>query len=197
MTTRILCLLLLLNTFSLRAQDKLSFTSSPFAFCIGAPLTWKLLPASFPTEDYELQNKNLFDLVKKERSIPIVRIVKPVADNRTISPAVQVFVESAEGQAPTDFLVSASESAAAGYENFQIVHKASDTTLNGIRAAYMESTFVTAYSGGRRFATLSRLWAVPRDKMMFVIAVSGQPEDLKALTNEIEMILGTVRFTNQ
>jgi len=198
MNTRFLCaLLLLLDTFSLRAQDTKSFTSAPFSFGIGAPLTWKLLPASFPTEDYELQNKSLFDLVEKERSVPIVRIVKAVPDNRTISPAVQVFVQPAEGQTATDFLSTASKSAAAGFENFQIVHQASDTTLNGIQAAYIESTFITVYPGGIRFKTLSRLWAIPRDKIMFVISISGQPDDLKALSTEVDMILRTVKFTTK
>jgi hypothetical protein len=197
MLLRVLYFFFLLTTCSLRAQDQHSFTSAPFSFRIGAPLTWKLLPASFPTEDYELQNKNLFDLVEKERSVPIIRIVKPVPGNHTISPAVQVFVQSAEGQTPTDFLSSTCPSAAAGFEDFQILQKASDTTLNGIRAASMESTFITVYPGGRRFRTLSRLWAIPRDNMMFVISISGQPDDLKALTNEVDMILRTIRFTKE
>ncbi len=101
-----------------------------------------------------------------------------------------------DGQTPTDFLLTSSESAAAGFENFQIVHQASDTILHGIKAAYIESTFITAYPGGRRFKTLSRLWAIPHDKMMFVISISGQPDDLQALSNDVDMILKTVKFTN-
>ena len=61
----------------------------------------------------------------------------------------------------------------------------------------METTFVTPYPDGRRFSTLSRVWAIPRDKMMFVISVTGQPDDLKALASDIEIILKSFKFTNE
>lgn len=197
MNIRLFCLLLVICASSLRAQDERTFTSDPFSLSISAPRSWKLIPASFPTEEYELRNKNLFDLVKTNRNLPIVRIVKPVEGNRTISPAVQVFVEPDEGKTPLEFLLSASKSAAAGFEDFRITKKAADTTLNGIKAASIESAFTVAYSGGRSFPSVSRLWVIPRDKMMFVIAVTGQPDDLKALTNDIEFILRSVRFTSE
>jgi hypothetical protein len=193
----ILCFLFPLGAIVARAQDLQSFDSAPFSFHIGAPLTWKLLPASFPIEKYELQNKNLFKMVETETNVPIIRIVKPVAGNGTISPAVQVFVESSEGQSPVEFLASTEASAEVGFQNFQLVQKPTVTNLNGAPAAYTESTFVTVYPGARRFDTLSRVWAIPRGKMMFVISISGQPDDLKALDNEVRMILGTVKFTHE
>jgi hypothetical protein len=174
-----------------------SFTSDPFSFSIGAPLTWKLVPATFPTEEYKIHNENLIDVVADRKRLPIVRIAKPVPDNRTISPAVQVFVELAEGQTPVRFLTHASKSAALGFADFQIAHEPEEITLHGLKAAYIETTFTVEYSRERRFPTLSRLWAIPRGKLMFVIAASGQPDDLKALDNDIKLILTTVRFTNE
>ena len=51
--------------------------------------------------------------------------------------------------------------------------------------------------GDRRFKTVSRMWAIPRDKMMFVIVISGQPDDLNAVSHDIELILSTVHLKNE
>jgi hypothetical protein len=61
----------------------------------------------------------------------------------------------------------------------------------------IESTFVAPYPGGRRFPTLSRVWAVPRDKMIFVVSLTGQPNDLKTLGSDIAIILKSIRFTTE
>ena len=194
---RLVLVLLLFSSLSVRAEDLRSFVSEPFSFKIGAPLTWTLLPADFPTVAYKVHHENINDLVADREKLPLVRIVKAVPENRTISPAVQVFVEFAKGSTPTGFLTSASRSVATGFADFKITHEASDKKLNGIQAAYIECTFTAEYSHDRRFPTLSRLWAIPRDKLMFVIAITGQPDDLKPLANEIDLILSTIKFTNE
>jgi len=193
----VLSALLMLNSVALAGFEMHSFTSDPFSFTIGAPLTWTLLPASFPTEEYRLHNQNLYDLVSERHMVPIIRIVKPIHETQAISPAVQVFVEPDEGETPVEYLATTIKMSATSYRDFRIVKAPSDNILNGTKAAFMECTFVVEYSGGRSFPTDSRLWAIGRDKMMFVIAVSGEPDDLKALSQEIDMIMGTVRFKKE
>ena len=181
---------------SLRTRPA-TFTSEPFALSISAPQTWKVIPEDFPTAEYETRNKNLLEVVTKHENLPIVRIVKPVAGNRTINPAIQIFVVPDGGQTPKAFLAATGADAAQAFEDFKIVHKASDTTLNGVKAAAIELTFTVAYPGRGRFPTLSRSWAIPRDKMMFVIAVTGQPDDLKALARDVDLILKSIHFKNE
>jgi hypothetical protein len=196
MNTRSLLLLLILSALPIRAEEATTFTSEPFSLSISAPRTWKLVPEDFPTEEYAVR-KDLLAVVTKHEKVPIVRIVKPVAGNRTISPAVQIFVVPDRGSSPKVYLWSVSRGAAEAFEDFHITHDPSDTTLNGIKAATIESTFITPYPGGRRFPTLSRVWAIPHNKMMFVVSVTGQPDDLKALTDDIDIILKSIKFKNE
>ena len=195
MNTRLILLLILLSP-PINAEEATTFTSKPFSLRISAPLPWKLVPADFPVEEYAVR-KDLLDVVTSHRSLPIVRIAKPVAGNATISPAVQIFVVPAKGSTPKLFLWSQSRTAEAGFEDFRITQPPSETDLAGVKCAMIESTFVTPYSGGRRFPTLSRVWAIPRDKMMFVVSVTGQPDDLKALASDIDIILKSLKFTNE
>jgi len=195
MNARIILLLILLS-LPINAQEPATFTSKPFSLTISAPLGWRLVPSDFPVQEYAV-SKNLLEVVFSRRSLPIVRIAKPVAGNATISPAVQIFVVPARGTTPKLFLWSQSRTAEAGFEDYRITQLPSETDLARIECAMIESTFVTPYAGGRRFQTLSRVWAIPRHEMMFVVSVTGQPDDLKALANDIDIILKSIKFTKE
>lgn len=195
MNARLIMLLILLSPL-INAEEPATFTSKPFSLTVSAPLGWKLVPADFPVEEYAVR-KDLLDVVTSRRNVPIVRVAKPVAGNATISPAVQIFVVPAKGSTPKLFLWSQSRTAEAGFEDFRITQAPSETELAGTNCAMIESTFVTPYPGGRRFPTLSRVWAIPRDKMMFVVSVTGQPDDLKTLAKDVDIILKSIKFTNE
>lgn len=197
MKNALLCFLAVWSAAALFAQEPTTFSSEPFRLKISAPQGWRLIPDAFPVADYELNDKNLSKLAAKYKNLAIARIVKPVAGNRTISPAVQIFVVPDEGMTPKEYLSSAAADVSTVYEEFQITRKVTDTTLNGIKAAAIETTFITPYSGGRRFPTLSRMWAVPRDKLLFIFTVTGQPDDLKSLTKDIDLILKSIHFENE
>ncbi|HEX8312550.1 MAG TPA: hypothetical protein VF614_14605 [Chthoniobacteraceae bacterium] len=196
MKARIVWLLVILLSSLTLAQEPATFTSKPFSLTVSAPLGWKLVPADFRVEEYAVR-KDLLEVVTSRRNVPIVRVAKPVAGNATITPVVQIFVVPAEGSTPKLFLWSQTRTAEAGFEDFRITQAPSETELAGTKCAMIESTFVTPYPGGRRFPTLSRVWAVPRDKMIFVVSLTGQPNDLKTLGSDIAIILKSIRFTTE
>lgn len=197
MNPKILAILLTLAPSLLRAEDPVTFTSEPFSLTISAPATWRLVPADFPTQEYDLHKKNAVEVVGSHENLPIVRIAKPVADKFSPVPIVQVFVVADKGLTPTEFLKEMIKSAAAAFEDFHITQEATDTTLNGVKAAVIESRFVASFTGGHSFPTLSRVWAVPRDKMIFVISLTGRPDDLKALSKDTDFIMKSIHFKNQ
>jgi len=185
------CLTLLAGT-AIAAPEENSLTIAPFSLKVSAPVTWKYLPDTVPIEQFNVRDKGLDEIIKRHKDVPIVSIIKPVKGS--ISPAFQIYVVASEGMTPKEFLSSLSPTEKQTFEDFRIVTESYDTTLNDMKAAAIETSYTAVYPGGRRFATVSRKWAVARDSALFIIVLTGPPDALKELHSDVDFILKSIRF---
>ena len=182
---------------SAAAADVSSFTCAPFALKLSAPRTWRVVPSPVPAEQFEARDKSLQEYFKRHKDVPIVSVIKAAAGSRGISTAVQIYAVSSDGVTPREFLSSLSTTEKDVFEDFRIVRDAYDTTLNDMKVAAIETSYTAVYPGSRRFPTLSRKWAIPRDKIIFVVVLTGPPEALEELQTDTDLILKSIRFTHE
>ena len=183
----------MLMLLTVAAAEERSFTSEPFSLQISAPLTWKMMPSTFPTEKLDLKDRDLEAVIERDKTVPIVSIVKPIKGR--IVPAIQVYAVPSDGMTPKAFLSSLIGTERQAFADCRVVLEPRDTRLNDIEAAASETSYTAIYPGGRSFQTISRKWAIPRKTTILVVVLTGTPEDLRDADAEVKFILRSIRFT--
>ena len=61
------------------------------------------------------------------------------------------------------------------YPDLAYVDEVQDANVDGINGAYTKIKYTMA-AGDKKFPTLTRMWLVPRGKIMFTVGMSG-PQD--------------------
>jgi hypothetical protein len=197
MIARILICLLLASMISASFAEEAALSVGPFTLKLSAPATWRLLPSTVPLERFEIADKELKEYFKTHKDVPIVSVIKPVAKGKGISPAVQVYLLPSEGMTPKEFLSTLTATEAKAFEDFRMVREPHETTLNTMPVAAVETSYTAVFSAGRRFATLSRKWAISRKEAVFVIVLTGAPGDLADLRADIEFLMKSIRLTGE
>jgi len=78
------------------------------------------------------------------------------------------------------------------FHDFNLVTLPTDTTVAGLKAAYLRIHYSLAIPDGRCFPTCSELWVVPRGRFFFMIGAGTRQDEATGTRSEIRAIINSL-----
>ncbi len=149
-------------------------------FSMTKPMGWKYLSPEMVKTASESMNWNDAELekaIKENPNAPLVVLTRYQEPYPTLNPSVAVTMVNlpVEGMPPKDILNMSTEVLKRAYPDLTYVDAVQDANVDGINGAYTKIKYTMA-AGNQKFPTLTRMWLVPRGKIMFTVGMSG-PQD--------------------
>lgn len=176
------------------------FHSPTAGFTVTKPASWHfatLEQVAAHRAAARLEDKELEEQMRQRATAPLVVILKHPEPHDDLNPSVQVTVRplgQLEGRSAVELMRLVVPTIQRAMADFTFVEQIQDATIGGMPAAFMKATYTVADPEGREFATLSRMWVVPRNAFMFLISASGPPEGPDVSEAEFEAILDSMEF---
>lgn len=196
----IVALLFIVNGILLGSEDTNCFYS-PFAgFTITKPKDWQFASVqqvATNRANIRLKDKELEELIKHRASKPLAVILKHPQTYDDLNPTVQVTMRplgQLEGKSAVELMHLAIPSLQRGMSDFSIIDQPKETKVRHLPAAYLKAKFTVGNPEGREFKILTRMWVVPRGKLMFIIGMSGPQEGLEVSEKEFSTILDSIKI---
>jgi hypothetical protein len=156
------------------AQDRVEHPGAGIG--INRPAAWHdatLAQVQANRERVRLPDPELQQALVTRSTLPLIVFTKYAEPHAGLNPSVQVTLRAALPGAPTQLLGSALEQMGRLFADFQIVSPVQSTQVGGWPAARVRATYTLRSNSGESFRVLSRLWLVPRGRLMFLIGMSG------------------------
>ena len=149
-------------------------------FSLTKPMDWKYLSPEMvktASESTQWNDAELEKAIKENPNSPLVVITRYLEPYPTLNPSVAITMVNlpVEGMPPKDILNMSTEVLKRAYPDLTYVDEVQDANVDGINGAYTKIKYTMA-AGDRKFPTLTRMWLVPRGKIMFTVGMSG-PQD--------------------
>lgn len=167
-------------------------------FSMTKPMEWRYLSPEMVKKARESTKWNDAELekaVKANPNTPLVVITRYQEPYPTLNPSVAVTMVNlpVEGMPPKDILNMSTEVLKRAYPDLTYVEEVQDADVDGITGAYTKIKYTMA-AGERTFPTLTRMWLVPRGKIMFTVGMSG-PQDGPDVSEEtFKEILDSIKI---
>jgi hypothetical protein len=148
-------------------------------------------------ERVRLPDSELQRAMQEGATAPLLVFMKYPESHDELNPSVQVVLRPLGplvGATPTQILEAAIGPLEQVFYDFEFVQRARETTVDGLPAAYMVAKYSIANTDGATFATLSRLWVVPRGGLMFMIGMNGPQEGGDVSAAEFEAVLDSIEI---
>jgi hypothetical protein len=124
-------------------------------------------------ERTRLSDPELQQALTTRSAMPLFVLTKYAEPHAGLNPSLQVTLRPALAGTPTQLLTSAIATMRRGFADFRIVSPVHSVQVDGWPAAHMRVTYTLKNAAGESFDVLSRLWLVPRGRLMFLIGMSG------------------------
>ncbi len=167
-------------------------------FRMTKPMDWKYLSPEMvktASESTQWNDAELEKAIKENPNAPLVVITRYVEPYPTLNPSVAITMVNlpVEGMPPKDILNMSTEVLKRAYPDLTYVDEVQDANVDGINGAYTKIKYTMA-AGDRKFPTLTRMWLVPRGKIMFTVGMSG-PQDGPDVSEEaFKEILNSIKI---
>jgi hypothetical protein len=167
-------------------------------FSITKPMDWKYLSPEMvkaASESTKWNDAELEKAIKENPNAPLVVITRYLEPYPTLNPSVAITMVNlpVEGMPPKDILNMSTEVLKRAYPDLTYVDEVQDANIDGINGAYTKIKYTMA-AGDRKFPTLTRMWLVPRGKIMFTVGMSS-PQDGPDVSEEaFKKILSSIKI---
>ena len=114
-----------------------------------------------------------------------------------LNPTVQVVLRptpASLGPSPTAIMKATISTLQQAFPDFRLVDPIQATKVSGFPAAYMKATYTLRTAKGTAFPVMARTWVVPRDKVMFLIGMSGTVSGDDVCEAEFRSALESIRI---
>jgi hypothetical protein len=139
-----------------------------------------------------LSDPELHQAFRTRSALPLLAFTKYAEPYAGLNPSVQVTVRSGLAGAPTDLLAGAVATLRRAFADFRIVSPIHAVQVGGWPAAHMRATYTLSNASGQRFSVLSRMWVVPRGRLMFLIGMSGSQAGADVCEDEFAGVLESI-----
>lgn len=155
-----------------------------------SPETIKTASSSTKWDDAELEKA-----IKENPNAPLVVITRYPEPYPTLNPSVAITMVNlpVEGMPPKDILNMSTEVLKRAYPDLIYVDEVQDANVDGLNGAYTKIKY-TMIAGNRKFPTLTRMWLVPRGKVMFTVGMSGPQEGSDVSEESFKEILKSIKI---
>jgi hypothetical protein len=178
------------------------FRSATAGFEVTKPAEWTFISAEQNLENIkrtEIKDKEFHAAMVKYATAPLVAMTKYPEPFDDLNPSLKVNIRPfgpIKGMAPTkimNVLVSQFEKV---FQEFVLVEAPRPVKVAGIESGYMKINFSMQTADGRKFATTSELWIVPRGDYYFMIGAGTRQDEKTGSRKEIQAIVDTIRFSD-
>jgi hypothetical protein len=167
-------------------------------FSVTKPADWKYLSPEMvktASETTKWNDAELEKAIKANPNSPLVVLTRYQEPYPTLNPSVSVTMVNlpVEGMPPKDILNMSTEVLKRAYPDLTYVDEVQDTNVDGINGAYTKIKYTMA-AGDQKFPTTTRMWLVPRGKIMFTVGMSGPQEGPDASEETFKGILNSIKI---
>ena len=168
-------------------------------FSITKPMAWKYLSPEMAVaarQSVKLDDQELEKMLKENPNAPLVVLTRYQEPYPTLNPSVSVNMTPmpVQGISPKDFLnLMLTEGVQKMFPDMTFVDDVQDSNIDGIKGAYTKVKY-TMVAGDLKFPTTTRMWLVPRGKVMFTVGMSGPQEGPDASEESFQEILKSIKF---
>ncbi len=168
-------------------------------FSITKPTDWKYLSPEMAVaarQSVKLDDQELEKMIKENPNAPLVVLTRYQEPYPTLNPSVSVNMTPmpVQGIAPKDFLnLMLTEGVQKMFPDMTYVDEVQDANIDGLNGAYTKVKY-TMMAGDMKFPTTTRMWLVPRGKVMFTVGMSGPQEGPDASEESFQEILKSIKF---
>ncbi len=168
-------------------------------FSITKPMAWKYLSPEMAVaarQSVKLDDQELEKMLKENPNAPLVVLTRYQEPYPTLNPSVSVNMTPmpVQGISPKDFLsLMLTEGVQKMFPDMTYVDEVQDAHIDGINAAYTKVKYTVA-AGDKKFPTMTRMWLVPRGKVMFTVGMSGPQEGPDVSEESFQEILKSIKF---
>jgi hypothetical protein len=177
----------------LAAQDRVSYPAA--GITVDRPAGWyeaTLEQVQANREQTRLSDPGLQRALATRSALPLVVFTKYPEPHPGLNPTVQVTLRPGLGGTPTQLLTTALEPMRRALPDFRIVSPIHATELAGWSAAHVRTAYSLQNASGQRFEVLSRLWVIPRGRMLFLIGMSGSPTGADLCEEDFAAVLASI-----
>ncbi len=180
-----------------KADDSL-FHHSGAGFSMMKPMDWKYLSPEMvkaASQSTKWNDAELENAIKNNPNSPLVVITRYPEPYPTLNPSVHVTMVNlpVEGMPPKDILNMSTEVLKRAYPDMTYVDKVQDAEIDGINGAYTKIQY-TLVADDRKFPTTTRMWLVPRGKVMFTVGMTGPQEGPDASDEAFREVLNSIKI---
>ena len=167
-------------------------------FSITKPMDWKYLSPEMvkkASESTKWNDAELEKAIKENPNAPLVVLTRYKEPYPTLNPSVAITMVNlpVEGMPPKDILNMSTEVLKRAYPDLTYVDEVQDADVGGIKGAYTKIKYTMA-AGDQKFPTLTRMWLVPRGKIMFTVGMSGPQEGPDVSEDTFKAILSSIKI---
>ncbi len=168
-------------------------------FSITKPMAWKYLSPEMAVaarQSVKLDDKELEKMIKENPNSPLVVLTRYQEPYPTLNPSVSVNMTPmpVQGISPKDFLnLMLTEGVQKMFPDMIYVDEVQDANIDGINGAYTKVKYTMA-AGDMKFPTMTRMWLVPRGKVMFTVGMSGPQDGPDVSEESFQEILKSIKF---
>ncbi len=175
------------------AQERVRNTAAGIEITV--PAGWhetSLAQVQANRENVRMADADLQHAIQTRSALPLLVFTKYPEPHEGLNPSVQVTLRSALQGTPTDLLSTALQPMRRAFPDFRLVSPVHQTQVGGWPAAAMEATYTLRSKAGGAFPVRSRMWLVPRGRLMFLIAMSGSATGADAADGEFKAALESI-----
>lgn len=167
-------------------------------FSMTKPMDWNYLSPEMvktASESTKWNDAELEKAIKENPNAPLVVITRYLEPYPTLNPSVAITMVNlpVEGMPPKDILNMSTEVLKRAYPDLTYIDEVQDANVAGINGAYTKIKYTMA-AGDQKFPTLTRMWLVPRGKIMFTVGMSGPQNGPDVSEEYFSQILKSIKI---
>jgi len=167
-------------------------------FSISKPANWNYISPEMvqqAKQSAKMEDKELEAMVKNNPNAPLVVMTRYPEPHPDLNPSVAVTMVAlpVEGMEPKEVLSLSTEMLKRMYPDLTFVDQVQDAKVDGINSAYAKVKY-TMTAGEQKFPTTTRMWLVPRGKVMFTVGMSGPQDGPDVSDAQFGDILNTIKI---
>ena len=183
---------------AVKSSEEEVFHHPGAGFSMTKPMNWKYLSPEMvkaASQSTKWNDAELEKAIKKNPNSPLVVITRYPEPYPTLNPSVAVTVVDlpVEGMPPKDILNMSTEVLKRAYPDMTYVDKIQDANVDGLNGAYTKIKY-TIVTEDQKFPTTTRMWLVPRGKVMFTVGMSGPQEGPDVSDEAFKDILNSIKI---
>lgn len=162
------------------------------------PSGWQYVTAEQNAENLargHLKDEHAAARVRETATAPLVAMVKHPEPYEDLNPSFKIHVKPLQhlpADDPKKLLGVIAGPLSDMFNDYTVVTPPTDTTVAGLKAAYLKIHYSLTDPDGRSFQTCSELWVVPRGRFFFMIGAGTRQDEATGTRSEIRAIINSL-----